>query len=204
VTRYDWKRLLPLAAELVVEETTAIGVPPTLRRLHYLLVSNEAAREAGYVNTQAAYKALSATTTPLRDAGTFPPLEDRTRNIDRADGWEDLDEALGWMADSFRLDRSGQVPVLLVAEKDGVLGLLESRYWWLPRTALKGYCSQSHRREVDLFDADAILYLGDYDPTGLDIDRLMLAARGDVLRICDRALGFLRKLVQIHSSPFVV
>jgi hypothetical protein len=38
----------------------------------------------------------------------------------------------------------------------------------------------------------------------LDINSLVLVARGNALRLGQRALGFLRQLVQIHSHSFVV
>lgn len=177
--RIDWAAILALAAPMIHAERDKVGVAPSLRRVHYLLVSSEAARALGYANTENAYKALSRTTTTARDAGTFPQLLDQTRSIEHARGWKSPQQLIGSLVRSYSLDRSQylETEVVLIAEKAGVVPLLTSRYAWLTVTASRGYASVSHANAIaDVVGGvrDAVaLYIGDYDPTGLDIDRAL-------------------------------
>ena len=43
-SRLDWSAILTVAAPLVCIEIEKVGIPPTLRRVHYLLVSDQTAR----------------------------------------------------------------------------------------------------------------------------------------------------------------
>jgi hypothetical protein len=163
---------------MALAECDKVGLPPSLRRLHYLLVSDPHARELGYVNTENCYKTLSDRTARARDAGTFPSLIDQTRAIRMADGWKSLPDALEWLLQTYTLDRSLYLdrPVVLIAEKSGILPLLTSRYWWLPVTATRGHASVSHSNAIASLGGGGslvALYVGDFDPTGLDIDRAL-------------------------------
>jgi hypothetical protein len=80
----DWPTIIARASALTRDETARVGVPPTLRRCHYLLVSDTSALAAGYTNTPGAYNCLGRVTARLRDDGTFPALSDRTRSISAA------------------------------------------------------------------------------------------------------------------------
>lgn len=198
-----WPTILDVAAEHVDSETLQFGTPPTLRRLHYLLVSDQRAREAGYVNTVNDYKQLSAKTAPMRDAGEFPDLIDRARSIEYADGYASAGELLRSTASWFRLDRSAALPVkvILLAEKDGVVPLIRSRFDWLDVSAVKGYASVSHAdRLAHLEDLDREtvgIYIGDYDPTGLDISR----ALAERLPYTLRRIGLSKAQVVEHNLP---
>lgn len=169
--RIDWPAVLALAAGHVHAEADALGLAPTLRRVHYLLVSDEAATAAGYANTQGAYKGLSRETARAREAGTFPDLTDRTRSVVPPLAWESEAEARDWLAERFTLDRRPYCAArtLVAVEKDGLLPLLRSRFGWLDVTAVRGYASLTHARTLSRYDA--VVYAGDYDPSGLDIDR---------------------------------
>lgn len=179
-SRLDWSAILTVAAPLVCIEIEKVGIPPTLRRVHYLLVSDQTARALGYVNTENCYKSLSRYTTAARDAGTFPQLADQTRSIEYANGYSSPADLLHALARGYRLDREQYLDtrVILIAEKAGIVPLLTSRYGWLTVTSTRGYASVSHAREIAALADDRpslALYIGDYDPTGLDIDRALAA-----------------------------
>lgn len=170
--RLDWPTLLPFAADIVESYST----PVTLRQLHYRLVS----ADIGYPNTQAAYKGLSRQTAEARRQGRFPRLHDRTREIHRPLAWDSPGEALEITARSYRCDRTAgqEYNVIIGVEKAGLLAQLTTwfRPLGLPVIALGGYSSQSFVEDVSEFVADdgrpaVLLYAGDHDPSGEDIDR---------------------------------
>ena len=176
----EWGRVLEHAALIVRSYDTAV----TLRQLHYQLVVRP---ELGYPNTQSAYKGLSSRTAKLRRDGLFPDLMDRTRAIHRAAWWESPTDALGALTDQYRLDRTeGQaVSIVIAVEKDGLVIQLEEWFGGLgvPIVAVSGYSSQSYVRDVvrdvHRYDRPAVLlYAGDHDPSGEDIDRDFVARTG--------------------------
>ena len=188
--KIDWTTVLAVAAHHVNEETWLYSVPPTLRRCHYLLVSDAEARAAGYVNTQGCYKQLSSRTARLRDSGEFPSFTDRGRSIEYADGDLNLGERLKSEAKWFRLNRSIHLPVkvVLLVEKDGVVPLLQSRFNWLDVSASKGYTSVTHADDLarlkDRERETVGIYLGDYDPSGLDVSEA--EQRAELLELAER------------------
>jgi len=188
---------------LVVQETALVGVPPSLRRVHYLLVSSPAAVALGYANTLNCYKTLSRKTTQARDLDTFPHLVDQTRTVEHSAGWSSAKKMIQALASSFALNREQylDVQVVLIAEKAGVVPLLTSRYGWLPVTASRGYVSVSHARKIAALvdhDRKAVgIYVGDYDPTGLDIDR----ALGERLPFPLRRVALTSEQVTEHRLP---
>ncbi len=171
----DWVTILAQGKDFVDSETFSYGIPPTLRRLHYLLVSDAAARDAGYVNTENDYKQLSSRSGVARRAGTFPDLVDRTRSISYARGYSSPSALLLMAANGYNVDRSKLLDprVLILVEKDGVIPLIESRFDWLDVAAVRGYSSVSFLSELNRRGEDnqVALYIGDHDPTGLDIAR---------------------------------
>ncbi len=200
--RLDWPGILAVAAPLVEIECEKVGIPPSLRRVHYLLVSDQAARGLGYANTENCYKSLSRHTAAARDAGTFPQLADQTRSIEYARGYRSPGAQLSSLAYAFRLDREQYLDarVILIAEKAGVVPLLTSRYGWLTATASRGYASVSHARAIAELADDRptlALYIGDYDPTGLDIDR----ALAERLPFPLRRVALNADQVQAHNLP---
>jgi hypothetical protein len=171
LARYDWATILPRATEIV--RSYAIGV--TLRQLYYRLVA-----EALLVNVEASYKALSRVTARGREQGTFPDLIDPTRGIEYPFCFAGVVDAQRWLAETFRLDRTEGQPwtMVLGIEKRGLEGLVRS--WFdahgLPVVALGGFDSLSHvqdlQRYVARYDRPAVLlYAGDFDPSGEDIER---------------------------------
>ncbi|PZS15338.1 MAG: hypothetical protein DLM60_17510 [Pseudonocardiales bacterium] len=177
VSRLNWAPILTRAAAIVSSYDTSV----TLRQLFYRLVSEQL-----LPNTDSSYKTLSAKTAELRRAGEFPDLIDRGRSIHRHPYFADATDALAALIYQFRLDRTtGQdVSMYLGVEKAGLVVQLES--WFgdlgIPIVALGGYSSQSYISDIlgDVpTDRPAILiYAGDYDPSGEDIDRDFVARTG--------------------------
>jgi hypothetical protein len=182
----DWGQVLSQAADIVRSYDTNV----TLRQLHYRLVASET-----IPNTKSAYKTLSDRTAKARRNGTFPDLVDLTRSIERAPSWDDPAHALASLANWYRRDRTeGQdVSIYIGVEKKGLVAQLDS--WFgdlgIPILALGGYSSQSF---VDVVRVDArgqdrkavLLYAGDFDPSGEDIDRDFIERTGcfdDVVRV---------------------
>lgn len=182
--KYDWITILDRAAALHAQEFALVGTAPTLRRLHYKVVSDPACVAAGYVNTLNLYKQFSDRTARAREAGTFPDLSDESREILHAagsTGLPDIAATARWYAQNHTLRRDLELPVqvVLIAEKEGQMPSLASRFAWLPRTYTKGFNSVTHMRRVaglnDHRRRTVGLYLGDYDPSGLDITRDLAA-----------------------------
>ena len=169
--RPDWPALLEHAAAIVASYDTSV----TLRQLFYRLVA------AGLLlNTTNAYKSLSRYTAEARRAGTFPALMDRTRTIHRYQTFAGPAEAQRWLHQIYRRDRTEGQPVSLYlgVEKAGIVEQLQEWFGDLgvPVLALGGYSSQTYVDQV-LADQKAtgrpavLLYAGDNDPSGEDIDR---------------------------------
>jgi hypothetical protein len=176
--RLNWTPILREAAQIAASYST----PVTLRQLFYRLVA------AGLLpNTQAAYKTLSAKTAEARRQGWFPRLMDRGRAIHRFRSFAGDTQARGWLRRIYRRDRTeGQGWALyLGVEKAGIVEQLTD--WFgdlgLPVLALGGYSSQSYVEDVAEDVAGqgrpaVLLYAGDHDPSGEDIDRDFLARAG--------------------------
>jgi hypothetical protein len=159
------------AAAIVSSYATLV----TLRQLFYRLVAAQL-----MPNTTNAYKSLSKYTADARRAGTFPALMDRNRHIHRDQTFENPSSARRWLREIYRRDRTeGQtVSLYLGVEKAGIVEQL--REWFgdlgIPVLALGGYSSESSERKVITDVADGhrpavLLYAGDFDQSGEDIDR---------------------------------
>jgi hypothetical protein len=185
-SRIAWSRVLSVAADIVRSYETGV----TLRQLFYRLVAE------GYLpNTSSAYKSLSKTTAAARRRGSFPNLIDRTRTIYRYETFTGADGARVWLADIYRRDRTeGQdVSLYLGVEKHGLVEL--ARTWFgdlgVPIVALGGYSSQTYVDEIASDVAQqgrsaVLLYAGDFDPSGEDIPRDLVARTGcfgEVVRV---------------------
>lgn len=180
-----WKDITVVAADIVNSYSTSV----TLRQLFYRLVSR------GIIpNNQNAYKGLSKHTAEARREGWFPDLIDRTRRIERYQTFDSPDQALHWLSRIYRRDRTeGQeYQIFIGVEKAGMVVQLQD--WFgdlgLPIMALGGYSSQTFvktvgqaiERERDGHGRSSILlYAGDFDPSGEDIDRDFIARVEDYL-----------------------
>jgi len=197
--RLDWPSIVKRAAEIVRSYDTGV----TLRQLFYRLVAAEL-----LPNTQTAYKTLSSRTAEARRTGAFPGLIDRTRRIHQPTTFSGPEEARRWLASFYMRDRTeGQAhSVYLAVEKAGIVEQLEAWFggYGVPILALGGYASQTYADEVA---ADAkrqerpavVLYAGDFDPSGEDIDRDFLARTGCFAQMERVALN--ARQVEEHNLP---
>ncbi len=184
-----WPAILEHAAAIVASYDTGV----TLRQLFYRLVADGTLQ-----NTRAAYSALSDQTARARRAGAFPDLIDRGRLICQYRHWPGPDAARDWLADVYRRDRTeGQAwSVYLGVEKAGLVSQLQAWFGDLGVAvlALGGYTSQSYvsdvRRHVTETGRPAVLlYAGDFDPSGEDIDRDFVARSACWARVVRVALS---------------
>jgi hypothetical protein len=200
VTRQiSWGAVLD-AARAIVE---SYDTPVTLRQLYYRLVAADLVPNATY-----SYKRLSEVTAETRRAGTFPDLVDRGRDIHRATTFASAGEARRWIRDRYRRDRTeGQATSVYVAvEKAGMVAQLQTWFGDLgvPSLAVGGYASQSY---VDRVVSDVshrgrpavLLYAGDHDPSGEDIDRDFVERTGSWDKVHRVALSPAQ--VEEHDLP---
>ncbi|MEV8634311.1 hypothetical protein AB0395_21915 [Streptosporangium sp. NPDC051023] len=178
--------MVRLAWSLVVDKARAIvegyAEPVTLRQVFYRLVA------AGVIpNNISSYKRLSALTAAARRKGTFPDLADHGRHIARPLSFADVTDARGWLRRVYRRDRTAGQPaaIYLGVEKDALVAQLAAWYddLGLPVIALRGYGSQTIadlvRRDAQRVGRPAILlYAGDFDSSGEDIERDFVARTG--------------------------
>ena len=175
----DWQTVIIPMARKIVQEYNDKGVSIGKRGLHYRLFS---AQLPGYRNVDSCYNTLCHKTALLRRKGEFPSTADPTRNIYRADFYSDPAHAIESVARHYRLDRTiGQKFCIVVGvEKEGLVALLQS---WLdkfgiPIVPTKGFTSPDYEERIvemvqterDAGKKSVLLYLGDYDATGVKID----------------------------------
>lgn len=179
MTRLSWEPIVERAAVIVGSYDTGV----TLRQLFYRLVAAEV-----LPNTQVAYRTLSRYTAEARRARAFPALIDQARRIHREPSFSGVEHARSFLHDIYRRDRTENqdVSIYLGVEKAGIVEQLQM--WFgddlgIPVLSLGGYSSQSY---VDVVVRDAfsqnreavLIYAGDFDASGEDIDRDFLQRTG--------------------------
>jgi hypothetical protein len=160
-------------AAMVLEEEK----PMTLRQLYYRLVS------AGALdNKQAEYKRLGNLMTQLREYGDLPRswIVDHVRSTLKPSSWSGLADFTDTVRQAYRKDFWASLDhhVEVFVEKDAVAGTLQpvtSEYDVALRVC-RGYASVSFAGEIAELWAQVekpifAYYLGDYDPSGFDIER---------------------------------
>ncbi|MBQ0855663.1 hypothetical protein J8N05_46755 (plasmid) [Streptomyces sp. BH-SS-21] len=173
MARLRWASIVERAAGIVAGYDEVGGC--TLRQAYYRLVA-----EGLVPHTPSAYRRLSAQLARARREECFPDLIDPLREVHVPPAWPDatafLRAASGW----FALDRTvGQACAVYVAcEKDTVRAQLMG---WLARTGIpvlivRGFASQSYAQVVRERTAGdprpaVLLYVGDFDASGADIER---------------------------------
>lgn len=177
--RPESRRLLDQTIK-IVEGYEARGYQLTVRQLYYQLVSRNLVP-----NTTAAYQRISKLVTKARMSREieWDSIVDRARRPIMPGEYKDMAEFIRAVRNSYRRRRwEGQRNyVEVLVEKDALAGILEpvtSRYHVL-LLANKGYLSASAMHDLaqrllynDLHSRKChILYLGDHDPSGLDMVR---------------------------------
>lgn len=164
----------------IIAEYSARGFDLTLRQLYYQFVAR------GHIeNTERSYKRLGATINDARLAGLidWDAIVDRTRTLRKVQTWKSPAEIIEAAAQGYRMDvweTSNFRPEVWI-EKEALLGVIEGicRELCVPWYAARGYNSQSAQwragqRAIEHGRNDQIsiiYYLGDHDPSGLDMPR---------------------------------
>ena len=179
-------------ANAIIDEYAAQGFDLTLRQLYYQMVAR------GHIeNSERSYKNFGNVIDDGRLAGLidWDRIVDRTRNLRGNGHFRDPAHIMTTAASSFQIDKWGRQPyrVEVWVEKDALIGVVEvpCRRLDVPFFACRGYTSQSEmwaaaqrlkswRRRGQ---TPVILYLGDHDPSGIDMtrdvaDRMTLFAGG--------------------------
>jgi UDP-glucose 6-dehydrogenase len=175
----NWTEVIGKAVQLVSGYNNQ-GIRPTLRQIHYRLASEQV---GGYVNTQACYKVLSQKLVSARMNGilSWDAIADHVRYR----WWFKLrpfEEFNPYVILENEIEKYGQDPwgitnkqVLIWLEKDALAELVLDSVGdlYVPLCISRGYSSWTFIYEnKDLLNPNTtVLYLGDHDPSGLDIER---------------------------------
>ena len=171
-------------ANAILEEFSGQGFVLTLRQLFYQFVARDL-----MPNTVADYKRLGRTVADARRAGLidWERIEDRTRELATFPSWESPADILVSAAHSYREDVWGgqNFRAEVWVEKAALIGVIEPacRRWRIPSMAARGYpsCSELYaagKRMAEHIRAGlspVVFYLGDHDPSGLDMTRNLRA-----------------------------
>lgn len=166
----------------IMDHYAAKGFDLSVRQLFYQLVSKNIVP-----NRQKQYKSLVGLVNDGRLAGILDwDIVDRTRNAFRPRNWNNPGQMAKEMAGSFKIDKWANQPyyIEVMVEKQALEGILLPICTELDITfmANKGYSSASaFYRSGQRFARRAaegkklkILYLGDHDPSGIDMTRDVL------------------------------
>jgi len=175
----DNRRKLEIINEIIGEYQEQ-GYVLTLRQLYYQLVSRDI-----IPNALPEYAKVSKLLKEGRMAGIvdWDAIEDRLRKPHTPASWSSPKDILQACIQSFQLPRmKGQENYLEVwVEKDALSGVLKrvTEKYHVPILVNRGYSSasamyDSYNRFKDAIEENqkcTILYLGDYDPSGIDMIR---------------------------------
>lgn len=208
----DSLKIIGIANE-ILNDYRGMGYRLSLRQLYYQLVARDFIE-----NSVKSYKRIGNLISDARMAGLidWAMIEDRNRETVIPTTWDSPAEIVRAAANSFRVDRWEGQPchVEVMVEKDALSGILEPvcRQLHVRFTANKGYSSSSAMYEAGKrigrawHDADKeihIFYLGDHDPSGIDMTRdirerfhLFSSARFEVHRL---ALNY--EQVEVWQPP---
>lgn len=164
----------------IVEEFQSQGYKMTLRQLYYQLVSRDI-----IANSQKEYAKLSTLLTEARMYGLidWDFIEDRIRVPKINSQWNGIEHIVDSAIASYRRDRwNGQENYIEVwVEKDALSGVLLpiTKKYHVNLMVNRGYSSASAMHDASLRfkkqeqkgKTTYILYLGDHDPSGMDMVR---------------------------------
>lgn len=195
----------------IIEEYKEQGYTLTLRQLYYQLVSR------GVIpNLTKEYAKLSSLLVKGRMGGVlnWNAIEDRLRVPYIPYSVDDIDDAIQDTINQYRLDRQdGQdVYIELWVEKDALSGVLKkiTRHYHINLMVNRGYssCSAMHdafqrlERQEDEGKKTVILYLGDHDPSGLDMIR-DIKERLEEFGVCPdvKQIGLTMEQIKKYNPP---
>jgi hypothetical protein len=194
----------------IIEKYRQEGYRLTLRQLYYQLVTKDI-----IPNKQSEYAKLSALLVKGRMAGyvDWDAIEDRLRVANLPYWVRDIPDAINDTIRQYRLDRQTQQPVYIEVwcEKDALSSVLKriTHRYHVHLMVNRGYSSCSAM--YDAYQRIArngmgrkvvILYLGDHDPSGLDMVRDIkerLSEFGIDPEI--RHVGITREQIKMYNPP---
>jgi hypothetical protein len=164
----------------IIEEYHKIGLRLTLRQLFYALVTRNI-----ILNNKGEYQKLSKILTKGRMAGEvdWSMIVDRGRQIYLPYYCHDPNDAINDTVRQYRLDRQREQYnyVEVMCEKDALSEILRrvTSYYHIRLSINRGYSSCSAvyetakriKNALEFADTATILYIGDHDPSGLDMVR---------------------------------
>ena len=195
----------------IIAEYQKAGYTLTLRQVYYQLVAR-----AIIENTEKSYTNVGNLVNNGRLAGLidWDAIEDRTREIRMQPTWDSPAEILEVAAKEYRINLWAYQPNYLEVwvEKDALIAVVEkaANRFNVPCFSCRGYTSQTAMYESAMRFIDesnggkecVLIYLGDHDPSGLDMTRdirerlSLFGAKVDVRRI---ALN--RDQIELYSPP---
>jgi len=164
----------------IIDEYSKSGFTLTLRQLYYQFVAR------GLIpNRQIYYNRLGGVINDARLAGEIDwlAIEDRSRFVRSLSHWDSPQDIVNVCAEQFRMDKwkTQMVHMEVWIEKDALIGVIEGicNQYDVPYFSCRGYVSQSEMwQAAQRFMATTLegkygilLYLGDHDPSGLDMTR---------------------------------
>jgi hypothetical protein len=163
----------------VLDKYRALGYDLTVRQVYYQLVAQDL-----IPNNIKSYSRIQRLISDGRKAGliSWDMIVDRTRSTIIPPHWDDPGAIIQAAADSYAVDKweNQQWHIEIMCEKEALAGILGPACDELDInfTSNRGYASDSLMYQVakrvgkKFEDRDvAILYFGDHDPSGLDMDR---------------------------------
>lgn len=179
-------------ADDMLQELRRDGFDVTLRSLYYYFI----AEERWFPNTIQSYKRFGDIIGNARLAGLidWDLINDNVRTVQTLPHWSDPQDIMESVVDQYREDLWEGQPrrVHLRIEKDAQIGVVKPvcQRWRVPFVACRGNTSLSEayaagklfQREFAAGLWPIVIYLGDHDPSGIDmtrdnVDRLSMFAR---------------------------
>lgn len=202
----------------IISQYKAKGYTLTLRQLYYQLVSQDV-----IPNKDSEYKKLGRLLVEGRMGGVvaWDAIEDRLRQVRKMAAWTSPREILDAAANQFRINKQkGQeVYVEVWVEKDALSQVVQraANRWQVPVMVNRGYGSvtmmyDAYQRMYTAIRNGAkqcvVLYLGDHDPSGLDMVRDVQARVGEMLDYDHlgnlfhvRQIALTKKQIEDHDPP---
>lgn len=201
-------------ANEIIAQYRARGFTLTVRQLYYQFVARDLIE-----NTPQNYERVASVVDDARKAGLidWKAIEDRTRFLRRIETFvtptDFLEDAIGNYAEDVWRDQDYYAEVWI--EKDALLGVIEGACSELrvPYFACRGYPSSSElykagkrlRRYRDTGRWPIVFYLGDHDPSGLQMgvenapNALITYARSHDIEV--RHVALTREQIDEHDPP---
>lgn len=169
-------------ANSIIDEFAEQGYELTLRQLYYQFVGKDL-----IPNTQRSYNRLGDAIATGRNIGLidWDAIVDRLRNVKKRSEWADPGAAIESLAGQYHIDVWENQPVRpeVWVEKDALSAIVRRscNAYGVGYMVCRGYLSQTaaynagqralKRSRYAIPQQTVILYLGDHDPSGLDMPR---------------------------------